>query len=176
MRARADITRYAATVVSLVIVAAGSAFAQGQADVDAINRLIDRYGELEDAGDMMSQAGLMAEDRVWIAQGAGRRTNQVQNIRIQQAQNDNIRKTYPGIAFHTEDRDRLIKFYGNSTVAVASFYRYRTAVLPPDTPPEMLAAFGSIPASVATLVLEKRSGEWKIVHTHFSALGPPVGN
>jgi len=57
--------------------------AQRQADVDAINRLIDRYGALEDAMDMNAQAQLMTPDRVWVAQGAGRRTDQATNMRIQ---------------------------------------------------------------------------------------------
>src|SRR6266480_1490207 len=61
------------------------ASAQRQGDVDAINRLIDRYGALEDAMDMNGQAQLMSADRVWIAQGGGRRTDQATNMRIQQA-------------------------------------------------------------------------------------------
>ena len=40
------------------------ASAQRQGDVDAINRLVDRYGALEDAMDMNGQAQLMSADRV----------------------------------------------------------------------------------------------------------------
>ena len=148
------------------------ASAQPQADVDAINQLIDRYGEFEDAMDMSGQAELMSADRVWIAQGAGRRTDQAANMKIQQAQYDQLKKTVRGIRTFTEDRDRLIKFYGDGSVAVASFYRYTTAILPANAPPD---GYATPPAAVATLVLEKRDGEWKIVHTHFSNLAP-AGN
>ena len=146
--------------------------AQGQPDVDAINRLIDQYGAFEDAMDMPGQAGLMSADRVWIGQGAGRNTDQASNMRIQQAQYDQLKKTVRGIQTFTEDRDRLIKFYGDGAVAVASFYRYTTAILPASATPD---GYSTPPPAVATLVLEKRDGEWKIVHTHFSNLAP-AGN
>jgi len=161
--------------LSVVLCVPSAALAQGSGDVDAINQLIDRYGALEDAMDMTTQAGLMSEDRVWIAQGFGRRTNQAQNIAIQQATFDAMKEQAPGIKTFTEDRDRLIKFYGNGRVAIASFFRYQTAVLPADAPEAVVAAMSVIPASAATLVLEKQNGEWKIVHTHFSALGPQAG-
>src|SRR3989454_7448254 len=104
------------------------ASAQRQGDVDAINRLIDRYGVLEDAMDMNGQAQLMSADRVWIAQGAGRRTDQATNMRIQQAAFDQLKKRLPGVQTFTEDRDRLVKFYSNGSVAVASFFRYTTTI------------------------------------------------
>ena len=147
-----------------------TAHGQSQSDIDAINRLIDQYGELEDAMDMTAQGALMADDRVWIAQGAGRRTDQAMNMRIQQAGFDAFREAVPGVRAFTEDRDRLIKLHGNNTVAVASFYRYRTFVVPGGD------AIPSPPVNALTLVLEKRGSEWKIVHSHASALGPPVAN
>ena len=58
--------------------------AQREPDLAAISRLIDQYGQTEDAGDMMAQAKLMTADRVWIAE-AGRRTDQGMNMRQQQA-------------------------------------------------------------------------------------------
>jgi len=146
---------------------------QRQADVDAINQLLDRYTALEDAMDMSSQATLMAEDRVWIAQGAGRRTDQARNMAVQQATFDALKAQVPGIQIFTEDRDRLIRFYGNGAVAVVSFYRYQTAILPPDAPEAVVAAWAAPAAATATLVLEKRGTDWKIVHTHFSSLAPP---
>jgi ketosteroid isomerase-like protein len=146
--------------------------AQGKSETDAINRLIDQYGELEDKMDMNGQAKLMTSDRVWVAQNAGRRTDQAANMRIQQAGFDALRKQVPGVETFTEDRDRLIKFYGNGQVAVASFYRYTTMVLPPNTPADVAKANAPLPPSAATLVLEKRDGGWKIVHTHFSDLAP----
>ena len=97
------------------------ALAQRQAEQDAINQLIDRYGALEDAMDMTTQAQLMAPDRVWIAQGAGRRTEQATNLRIQQAAFDHLKKLVPGVQTFTEDRDRLIKFSATGPAAAASF-------------------------------------------------------
>ncbi len=150
-----------------------AAATQRQGDVDAINRLIDRYGTLEDAMDMNTQAQLMSADRVWIVQAGGRRTDQATNMRIQQATFDQLKKRFPGVQTFTEDRDRLIKLYGNGSVAVASFFRYTTTLLPPATPPEVAKEFGPRAAAIS-LVLEKRDGDWKIVHTHASDLGPPA--
>ncbi len=150
--------------------------AQRQADIDAISQLIDRYGAFEDAMDMTAQAQLMAPDRIWIAQGAGRRTDQAANMRIQQAGMDVTKRLVPGLQTYTEDRDRLIKFYGTGTVAVVSFYRYTTNILPANTPAEIVRDFTPPPPGVVTLVLEKRDGGWKIVHTHFSNLVAPAGN
>jgi len=150
-----------------------AAATQRQGDVDAINRLIDRYGTLEDAMDMNTQAQLMSADRVWIVQAGGRRTDQATNMRIQQAAFDQLKKRFPGVQTFTEDRDRLIKLYGNGSVEVASFLRYTTTLLPPATPPEVAKEFGPRAAAIS-LVLEKRDGDWKIVHTHASDLGPPA--
>ena len=150
-----------------------AAATQRQGDVDAINRLIDRYGTLEDAMDMNTQAQLMSADRVWIVQAGGRRTDQATNMRIQQAAFDQLKKRFPGVQTFTEDRDRLIKLYGNGSVAVTSFFRYTTTLLPPATPPEVAKEFGPRAAAIS-LVLEKRDGDWKIVHTHASDLGPPA--
>ena len=150
-----------------------AAATQRQGDVDAINRLIDRYGTLEDAMDMNTQAQLMSADRVWIVQAGGRRTDQATNMRIQQAAFDQLKKRFPGVQTFTEDRDRLIKLYGNGSVAVASFFRYTTTLLPPATPPEVAKEFGTRAAAIS-LVFEKRDGDWKIVHTHVSDLGPPA--
>ena len=143
---------------------------QSKSDTDAVNRLIDQYGEMEDKMDMNGQAKLMTADRVWVSNGGGRRTDQAANMRIQQAGFDALKKQVPGVETFTEDRDRLIKFYGNGQVAVASFYRYTTMVLPPNTPAEVAKANAPLPPAVATLVMEKRDGGWKIVHTHFSDL------
>jgi len=84
--------------------------AQGKADIDAIQKLIDQYGQTEDAGDMMAQAKLMTADRVWIGQAGGRQTDQAMNMRTQQAQIDAQRKQVPGVQWFTEARDRLVKF------------------------------------------------------------------
>src|SRR5881392_3962234 len=159
--------------LALGVLVPSPAATQRQGDVDAINRLIDRYGALEDAMDMNAQAQLMSADRVFIVQAAGRRTDQTTNMRIQQATLDQIKKRLPGLQTFTEDRDRLVKLYGNGSTAVASFYRYTTTILPPSTSPEVAKEFGPRAAAI-TLVLEKRDGDWKIVHTHVSELGPPA--
>lgn len=156
---------------ALLAVLPASAPAQRQGDVDAINRLIDDYGATESAMDMAAQAKLMAPDRVWLAGGAGRRTDQATNMRIQQAAFDALKKNAPGIQMFTEDRDRLIRFYAKGAVAVASFYRYITLVLPPNLPPDVAKELGApIPPGAVTLVLEKRGDDWKIVHTHVAPL------
>jgi len=162
--------------LALIILVPRPASAQRQGDVEAINRLIDRYGALEDSMAMNTQAQLMSADRVWIAQGAGRRTDQATNMRVQQAAIDQLKKKAPGLQSFTEDRDRLIRFYGNGSVAVASFYRYSTFILPAATPPDVAKDIVADRPSAYTLVLEKRDGDWKIVHTHVSGLGPPARN
>jgi len=159
----------------VMAVAALPTHAQNQADRDAINRLIDRYSALEDAGDMTAQAQLMTADRVWIAQWAGRITNQNMNMRQQQANFDAAIEFLPGVQWFTDARDRLIKFYGNGSVAVASFYWYRTFILPGDTPLEIAQTFVPFNPAVITLVLEKQGGDWKIVHTHNSELSQSPG-
>ena len=162
-------------VCALGMLVSSAASSQRQGELDAINRLIDRYGVLEDAMDMNAQAQLMSGDRVWIVQAAGRRTDQATNMRIQQAAFDQLKKRLPGVQTFTEDRDRLIKLYANGSVAVASFFRYTTTILPPSTSPEVAKEF-SPRAQAITLVLEKRDGDWKIVHNHVSDLGPPERN
>ncbi len=129
----------------------------------------------------------MSADRVWIAQWLGRMTNQQMNMRVQQATNQqmNMRmqqagfdaqnEYLPGIQWFTDDRDRVIKFYGGGRVAVASFYRYRSFVLPANTPPDVAQSMAPIYPAAMTLVLEKQDGDWKIVHTHISQLGQPPG-
>jgi hypothetical protein len=168
--------RRLALALTILVPGLASAQRQGGGDVDAINRLLDRYGALEDSMAMNAQAQLMSADRVWIAQGAGRRTDQATNMRVQQAAMDQMKKKAPGLQSFTEDRDRLIRFYGNGSVAVASFYRYSTYILPAATPPDVAKDIVPDRPSVFTLVLEKRDGDWRIVHTHVSELSPAARN
>src|SRR5207245_10383248 len=88
--------RFLPFAVALGMLMPALAAAQRQGDVDAINRLIDRYGALEDAMDMNAQAQLMSADRVWIAQGVGRRTDQATDIRLQQAAFEQLKQRLPG--------------------------------------------------------------------------------
>ncbi len=101
------VNRFALLLAGCLMMPAVSA-AQRQTDVDAINRLIDQFGALEDAMDMTAQAKLMTADRV----------------------------------------------------------------LPPNAPPDLVKAAAAVSAAAITLVLEKRDGDWKIVHTHVSSLAP----
>jgi len=167
--------RIAIVIGFLAAFAALGLQAQTPSDTQAINRLIDEYSRLEDAGDMQTQAKLMAEDRVWIAQDSGRITDQSQNMKIQQANLDALKAAFPDVKWFTDARDRLVKFYGNGAVAVASLYWYRQYVAPVDLPAEKAKKLGPQPVPIAiTLVLEKRGGNWIIVHTHSSNLTPPI--
>jgi hypothetical protein len=146
--------------------------AQREADLTAINRLIDQHAQTEDADDMMAQAKLMTADRVWIGP-PGRRTDQGMNMRLQQAQIDEGKKFAPNTRWFTEARDRLIKFYGNGSVAVASFYWYRTRAVPGDLPVEKARLLENDPPPAAiTHVLVKERGDWKIAHTHVTPMIP----
>ena len=103
--------------------------------------------------------------------GAGRITDQSLNMDVQQSQVDAVMKSISGIKWFTDTRDRLIKFYGDGKVAVASFYWHRTFVLPPNTNSEKRNIMKKQPDPAAiSLVLEKKKGVWKIVHTHTSSL------
>ena len=143
-----------------------------ETDLDAINKLIDNYSKTEDEGKLLEQAKMMSNDRIWIGNnGAGRITDQKLNMNMQQAQVDALMKSVCGIKWFTDTRDRLINFYGDGKVAVASFYWYRTFVLPYNTNSEKRNLMKKQPDPVAiSLVLEKTNGVWKIVHTHTSLL------
>ena len=160
----------------LTVLTRPSLAAQSQSDVDAVHQVLDSYTELEESMDMLAQARLMSEDRVWIGAGAGRVTNQAKNMQIQAAQFDRDQQAaLQGLKLFVDDRDRLVRFYGGGRVAVASFYRYMTYILPSDAPPELSEALAETQPTMFTLVLEKRDGEWMIVHTHVSNLIPPEG-
>jgi len=96
-------------------------------------------------------------------------------MRIQAAQFELNRTAIPGIEWFVDDTERLVKFYGGGNVAVASFFRYTTYIVPADAPADMAESLANTQPMVVTLVLEKSGGEWKIVHTHISFLTPPTG-
>jgi SnoaL-like protein len=164
------VTRLVILTAVVTLLPIPSAVAQRQSDTNAINRLIDQYGATEDAMDMVTQARLMSADRVWIGSGAGRQTDQATNMRVQQAYFDMLKKRVPGVQTFTEDRDRLIKFYANGAVAIASFYRYTNLLTPPNTPREDARELENTRPVAITLVLERQGSDWKIVHTHVSEL------
>src|SRR6266480_4960434 len=138
---RLNMRRVLPFVCALGMLVPSAASTQRQGELDAINRLIDRYGALEDAMDMNGQAQLMSADRVWIVQAGGRRTDQATNMRIQQAAFDQLKKRLPGVQTFTEDRDRLVRFYGNGSVAVASLFLFSMIRRPPTTPPAVPKEF-----------------------------------
>src|SRR5687767_12056644 len=81
--------------------------AQSAADTGAVNRVVERYRSTQEVMDLTAQGSLMAPDRVWVSQHAGRRrTNNAENMRIQQAYADWERKIAPGIRQFVEDRER----------------------------------------------------------------------
>jgi ketosteroid isomerase-like protein len=163
----------------LVALFAAAPVAHAQScDTAGINALVDRYASTEAEGDMPAQARLMSDDRVWIAAGQGRMTNQAMNMQGQQAWFDFENGVVRGIHRYVDARDRLIRCYGNGDVAVASFYWYRDNVPPSTITREQAEMLGEPPPPTAiTLVVERRGGAWQIVHTHSSPLSPPgAGN
>lgn len=159
----------------LLLVPLSGLSAQNQSDIDAVNQLLDRYTELEEAMDMTAQARLMSEDRVWLGPVAGRRTDQAKNMRTQEAQFNLTKDAIPGIRWLVHDTERLVRFYGNGDVAVVSFFRYPVYLIPAGAPPEVAEPLAATQPLAVTLVLEKTGGEWLIVHTHISNLYPPSG-
>jgi ketosteroid isomerase-like protein len=161
----------AAAVVSLGLAAAAPSlgYSSNDPELDAINKLIDRYAAAESAGDMRAQGALMTDDRIWVNPRRGRRLNNVLNMQIQQAQADARSKAAPGLRLFVEDRERIIRFVGGKDAAVASFYRFYAAVVPENAPADIKAEYGKAQApELMTLVLEKRGADWKIVYTHTS--------
>jgi len=142
-----------------------------KSELDAVNKLIDDYGAYQAASDALGMSKLMATDRVCLSQHfGGRRTDNVLNMKIQQAQLDIQNKEVPGIRDYVEDRERLIRFLGDGRVAAVSFFRYITRVFPAGTPAEMMKKYAADPPLAISLVLEKRGEQWTIVHTHASDL------
>jgi hypothetical protein len=71
----------------------------------------------------------------------------------------------PGIKAYHDVRDLIIKVYGDA--AVASFYWYRSWILPPEQE-------GPNPSAdiIQSLFLVKQDGAWKIAYSHNSPLHP----
>jgi hypothetical protein len=142
-----------------------------QSELDTVNKLIDEYGAYQANSDAIGMSKLMATDRVCLSQHfGGRRTDNVLNMKIQQAQLDQQQKEAPGIRDFVEDRERVIRFLGDGKVAAVSFFRYITRVFPAGTSAEMMKKYAADPPLAISLVLEKRGDRWIIVHTHASDL------
>ncbi len=142
----------------------GFAWADDEADILA---LIDQYNHYQASGDMEGQAGLMTEDRVFIA-GGRRQTDQAMNMKVQAANQARNEKQNPGAQVFVTSADPIIKVYGGDAAA-ASFYWYTSVVLSP----EQEGPNPSTGGVIASLFLVKQGGAWKIAHTHFSPLDPP---
>jgi uncharacterized protein (TIGR02246 family) len=146
----------------LVAPIASEAVADDREDIEA---LIAEYNRTEEAMDMAAQSRLMTADRIWVT-GAGRRTDNEQNLEIQQAGMDRNKHRFPGTqAFH-EIRDPIIRIYGDDAAAV-SFYWYRNFVPAPDEEGPNVSQ-----RLVQSLFLVKENGTWKIAHSHASAFHP----
>ena len=167
-------TVFAVLALSFAICWPCTALAQSSGDEAAVNQVIDRVFELEVAKDMTAQAELMADDRIRILPQIGRMTDHAMDMQMQQAVMDLEDDIVPGIQWFYEVRDRIIRFYGDGDVAVASFYIYSTFVLPAGAPTDLPGYATQSQPFVLTWVMEKQQGDWKIVHTHGSSLNPPV--
>src|SRR3954465_4783996 len=100
-----------ALIASLPLAGAAS---EKKSDSDAVNKLIDEYGAYQANSDALGMSKLMAADRVCVSQHfGGRRTDNVLNMKIQQAQLDIQNKEAPGIRDYVEDRERVIRFLGD---------------------------------------------------------------
>lgn len=163
-------TRLLVALIATVIPFVGHA-SDTRSEIDAINKFIDEYGAYQEKSDAIGMSKLMATDRVCLSSHfGGRRTDNVLNMKIQQVQLDLQNKEVPGIRDFVEDRERLIRLLGDGKVAAVSFFRYITRVFPPGTSAEMMKKYPADPPVAISLVLEKRGGNWIIVHTHASEL------
>jgi hypothetical protein len=150
-------------LIALVAVLAGLIFSPYALadDEDDVRAVIDQYGALE--GDLAAQAGLIRDDRVFIAGGV-RQTDAAKNMAIQMANRQAGEAANGGkTKFITPIESPMIAVYGD--VAVASFVRifntfpHNKPANPPGTP------------NWVTLVLVKEGGDWRIAHTHQSPAG-----
>lgn len=163
---------YTFIVLLLVIVScfAPAAFtSEKDEDVPGVEQLLQKYRAAEDAKDYSAQIKLMAPDRIWINSDGDRRTDNAANMAFQQAGIDNLLRRVPGLKFHTMDQDVLIRFHAGGRVAIVSFHRKTLLLYPAGTPRDVIQENGSEMQETGTLVLEKQSGEWKIIHTHWSS-------
>ena len=87
------------------------AYESREDDYLAVTNLLETYRSTEDDCDLIGQGKLMASDRVLVSQFAsGRRIDNNENMRIQQALADRRRHAVPGLKQFSEDRDLLVRF------------------------------------------------------------------
>jgi hypothetical protein len=170
IRQRAARAFLAFAIATLVLSWATATYAQQRkTDLEEIEALVNDYTRLEDAGDMATQARMMATDRWWHGIG-GRRTDNVQWMKVQDESLAASRKRYPGLQTVREVRDLKVRVIA-PTVAVASFTWFANRIVPPDLPADKVTALGPAPIPVVySLVWVRQSEGWRIVSSHNSPL------
>ena len=129
-------------------------------DHDSVLAFIKQYAELE--SDLAAQTELMSDDRVFI-NGGVRVTDNARNMAIQMAGREAGERANGGpTKFIVSIEGPMVKVYGD--VAVASFVRWFNTY-PHNQRPNPAGA-----RQWVTLVLVKDGRDWKITHTHQSAI------
>lgn len=131
------------------------------ADVDDVRAVVNEY--LATEGDLERQAGLMTDDRSFIAGGL-RQTDNITNMRNQIANAKRNQELDPDSRLSVVGEDIIVRMLGDEA-AVASFYRFWTVLVSADSIRAGRNPQGP-PNDAVTLVLQKMGNDWKIVHTH----------
>lgn len=150
-------------MVSVLLAAALVSPIAAADDADDVQDVIDTYLATETV-DLAKQASLMTDDRTFIAGGV-RQSDNVANMKSQMAGAKLGRELDPDGTVIVTAEDVKIRVIGNA--AVASFYRFWNVIPGADAVREGRGGDGP-PNMAVTLVFQKMSGGWKIVHTHQS--------
>ncbi len=150
----------------MCVVPVGTAQAGDREDIEA---LVHEYNRLDEVLDVTAQANLMTEDRIYILPGVRYTSaaNQASNMKSQMASVARASQQASGNKTFITAVDPVIRVYGNA--AVASFIRH-TNFIPAEGPiPPVFRVY-------CTLVLVKRSGNWKIDLTQMTSVVAPAAN
>jgi len=156
-------TRHFGIVLSVFAAAALASPIASADDADDVQAVIDTYLATETVH-LAKQAGLMTDDRTFIAGGV-RQTDNVANMKNQMAGAKLGRELDPDATVIVTGEDVKIRVMGDA--AIASFYRYWN-IIPGATAVREGRDGGGPPNMAVTLVFEKMGRDWKIVHTHQS--------
>lgn len=149
-------------LVTIAALIAGLMFAPfaNADDHDSVLAFIKQYADLED--DLAAQAELMTDDRIFV-NGPVRLTDNAKNMANQMATRDAMERVNGGpTKFVTTIENPMVRMYGD--VAVASFVRWF------NTYPHNKPANPPGGMQWVTLVLVKDGRDWKIAHSHQSAI------
>lgn len=160
--------RRLAAVVIMLSIAVSAGAQQAKSDKEQLEALVNEFTRLEDAGDMQSQAKMMAPDRWWHGAG-GRRTDNATWMRVQEESIAANRQRFPGVKVIREARDLQIRFVA-PTVAVTSFTWFANRIVPGDLPADKRQALAPLIPVVYSQVWAKGSDGWKMVNSHQSPL------